>query len=555
MNRKSIVAALVALLLVVVLAAPAFGSGQPESAKAASSQTMEVTLAIGAAPPQKEGLPLQKYLEDMFKFKFKLVAYDAKERDRQLSVMFAAGEIPDILSATFAQMVQWYDKGIIRELPLSLIKANMPAFAKWTDEIDPTLWNYTKWKGKQVGITNASANGGYSIPIVWRTDLLKAAGMTKAPETVAEWEDALKKMKSAKGISPLSAPGFQTDPTQIGNWFGPIFGAYGALPGLWLKKADGKVVFFFEDPGYLAALKTLAAWYKAGLIDPEWVTTAASDRSGTTEDLFVKFARGKIAVLYNVDHTDFKPWDWYDNEVQSLASAEETARWQAYNEGWEKTKAFEVWTVGAPPKGPAGLNGTYKTTLYSNAIVIGSKNDDARAARLLGYLETIATNPEVYVRIFAGGPGDFEVNTEPLDWKSSPTGKTYHWSQAILDMDAGKRAKDDHHYSVWSGGYFGPFVHWSPNIKYIWYGDVLEERDKLAKTIAKYPGYNAAFALPLPSATQAPDLNRVVAEFTMKAISGGYGDIDGAYQSALASWKKGGGDVLTKEANDLHGGK
>ena len=539
--------------IAVMLAGPVFAEGGSEATGAGDSETLTVTLALGTGAPEKEGLPLQAYLEEKFNFKFNLVEYDSKERERQLSMMFASNEIPDILRTDFVRMVQWYEKGIIRSIPKDLLNKNMPNFVKWTNELDPRLWNYTQIKGVQVGITNTNANGGYSIPIMWNTAMLDEIGYSKAPETIQEWEDALKKIADERDISPISAPGYQSDLTRIGNWFAPIFGAYGCSPGLWVKKDNGKVVYFFEDPGYIQAVKLLNSWYEDGLIDQEWVTTPSSDRTGTTEDLYVKFAREKLALLYSESHIEYRPWEWYDNEIMALEAAEESARWQAYHDDWESTKALEVWTAGPPPKGPLG-QGTFLTVPYSGALVFGSQSDDAKLARLLNYLEVAATDPEVYVSMMAGGPSDRDFNTDELDWPGSPTGKTYHWSENIINMDAGKMAKDDHHYRAWGLGYFSPWVHWHPNIKYIWYGDVLTDRDKLAQSIGKYPGYLNAFVIPLPSETEYPDLVRVVQEFTMKAINGSFGDLDAEYSKVLATWKKNGGDVLAKEANDLYGG-
>jgi hypothetical protein len=340
---------------------------------------------------------------------------------------------------------------------------------------------------------------------------------------------------------------------QIGNWFGPIFGAYGCFPGQWQRKA-GDLVYFFEDPGFLPAVKLLSNWYAAGLVDPEWVTTAASDRAGTTEDLFVRFAKGDIAVLYNVGHADFRPWDRFNNEQMTLVGAEASSRWQAYNPGWESTTAFgDAWTAGRPPVGPSGASGNLRTTAAAFALMIGSHADDARTARLLNYLEVMATDPEAYLANFAGPPGVYDVVLDVTEMPDSPTGKTYVFNKYEAEMNAGTRPKDDNYRKVWGSGYFSPWVHWHPNIQYIWAGHTLKGRTSLAEEIADFPGYSNAFILPLPSRAEYADLDRIVAEFTAKAITGAYRDIDAEYARALGSWKRNGGDVLTGEANELYG--
>lgn len=93
-----------------------------------------------------------------------------------------------------------------------------------------------------------------------RADWLKEAGL-EAPETVDEWHTALTAFKEMGCPAPFT----WNDKAYGGN--NPIAYAYGT-PGEFVVD-DGKVVYGPAKPEYKEFLKTMAQWYKEGLIDKD----------------------------------------------------------------------------------------------------------------------------------------------------------------------------------------------------------------------------------------------------------------------------------------------
>ncbi|NLP46749.1 MAG: extracellular solute-binding protein [Epulopiscium sp.] len=100
-------------------------------------------------------------------------------------------------------------------------------------------------------------------PIV-RKDWLDDLGL-EIPETIEEWEVALKGFRDKKGAeAPFACRLFQLNLSSI------FMGAYGIKSGFYQE--DGKVKYGFIEPGYKEYLTLLNRWYKEGLIDKNFAT-------------------------------------------------------------------------------------------------------------------------------------------------------------------------------------------------------------------------------------------------------------------------------------------
>ncbi len=520
--------------------------GETDEVKAEGDmdEVFEIMWIPFGVPPEEEGLYPQTYLENKFNVKIELIQIDPQARDQQLGIMFATGVIPDFIQHNLPRLYEYVNQGFVREIPVEMIKKHMPTFNKWTMEMDDKLFEYSSIQGKNYGLPMPNENGKYVAPMIWRTDWLKAIGYDKAPQTLEEYEDAFYKFRNEdpnksgkKDTYALTNP--SDSATQ--NWFTPIFGAYGAIPGMWMLKGNQVVNGFAED-GTLEAVKLLNKWYKDGIIDLEWVTDMSADRSGGPGDIATKFANGRIGFIYHFGTGEYK---WYDEPIDVVA-AEVTGRWQQYNQGWPDSSWDEVYTAGDAPKGPGG-QGVTKGGMVGNYAMFGANVSEKKMIRLLQMCEAITTDPETYLTGIGGEEG---VHREAHKTEHSPIGITYKWSQNAIDEMDGKAPKNLT--KIGSSSYFTPWVHWNKNVRFLWYADVLYERAVLSEQIATGPGYESPIKVPLPSVSEYPDLNKIIDEFIMKAILGEVGDVDSAYQDAVNKWMKAGGEQLIKEANELY---
>ena len=540
---RTILTALLALLMVL----PACGAGFAEQADPGFEETLDILYVYGSAtPPEEEGLYVEKYLEDKFNVNITYPYIDPQQKEQQLAVMFASGEVPDFLWVNdLATLTTYVDQGFIREIPLEKIQQLMPTYYQWTLEISENIFDYSNFDGKNYAFPKPNAAGHYVDPMVFRKDWLDKIGFEGTPTTLEDYEKVFYAFANEdpdgngqKDTYALTAPGSAQN-SGATNWFTPIFGAFGTIPGYYLEY-EGKIVNGFEHPGYLPAVKLLAKWYADGVIDPEWLTDVGVDRTGGVGDIPTKFAEGRIGFLYDMSATEYK---WSEERVDRV-SAEIMSVWQAHND-WQNQTFETAWVMGDAPKGEMG-QGTSKIGAVGEFAAIGALTDDAKMERILKMFEAITTDPETYVATLCGQEG---VHHELEDCPASPTGKTAYWTdefQAELNGEAEKNLS-----KIGTSSFFNPFFHWSDHIKFYYAGNILAERQELSDLYAKGPGYENLVKVKLPSEADYPDLPKVVDEFTMNAISGRFEDIDAEYQKTWEVWKSNGGDILSQEANEL----
>jgi len=158
---------------------------------------------------------------------------------------------------------------------------------------DGVIWN-PLWRGDRLyGLawTNGPAYNSDSVGWI-RQDLLDKVGM-KAPETLDELTEVLRALKKSK----LTAFGIPANQGLISwkNSLDPIFGAFGAIPGIWRRWSGGDQLEYGSiQPGVKEALKVLRSWYAEGLIDPDYYTYGPGPS-------WQQVAQGRVGVF-------FGPW-------------------------------------------------------------------------------------------------------------------------------------------------------------------------------------------------------------------------------------------------------
>jgi len=159
----------------------------------------EVTLEVAAwkgNAAEPAGLPelIKTFEQANPGIKIKLSYVSRNDFDTAVSPRLAGGNSPDVVMADMALMRQWARAGLLSELDKG----------DWFAKIDPTLREaLSKGKGNFVFPLEVIGIGNFV-----NMDLLKKAGIDKAPQTVDEVKAACKAL-NASGIQPMvMAPGF-----------------------------------------------------------------------------------------------------------------------------------------------------------------------------------------------------------------------------------------------------------------------------------------------------------------------------------------------------------
>jgi putative aldouronate transport system substrate-binding protein len=205
--------------------------------------------------------------------------------NEQFNLMIASGNLPDIIESDFTKYPGGPEKAISDKVLIKLndvIDKNAPNLKKYLDEHpdfkreivtdDGTIYVFPG-----IGIGNNSVSSG----LVLRNDWLKELGLA-VPETIDDWTNVLRQFKEKKSIKiPFTL--------RLGDLNKELFnGAYGI--GWEFYQDNGKIKYGPYEAGYKNYLTQLNAWYKEGLIDPDFATQDA-------KSLDAKITNGSAGAL------------------------------------------------------------------------------------------------------------------------------------------------------------------------------------------------------------------------------------------------------------------
>ena len=184
------------------------------------------------------------------------------QANENLNLLIASGELPDIIEADWLSRNP--EECIANNTIISLndlIDTQAPNLKKFleenpdidkaikTDQNNYYVFPFIRGSGDSKMLTNTS---GFIMRKDWLDDL--GLGM---PETIDDWEKALKAFKDKKGA---------TEPLVITtSEMSYISGAFNAPNGFFVE--DGKVKYGPVQDGYKDFLATMKRWYQEGLID------------------------------------------------------------------------------------------------------------------------------------------------------------------------------------------------------------------------------------------------------------------------------------------------
>lgn len=339
---------------------------------------LEITWAGHAdtTPPAEEGTPYQKYLEEKWNVKITPLNITHMEQEAW-DLYFASGDTADYISNPGARYNMLIDQALVRPIPYEWLETYAPHWMEKTyemvgsEELTRQMLTYTDgnvYCMPYIAYTAAFPFGSYI-----RTDWLENVGMD-IPETIDEFHDVIKAFveNDPDGNGENDTLGINGANGQ----FHYVFGAYGIMRNTYNLNDDGTVTYTSVEEPYKNALKTLAAWYAEGLIDPE---TFTDDRAKLRE----KWSSGRIGVM------DDNAW-WGESSrgnnsvFAMLQNRDPNAKITFY-------KAFT---------GPDGLSGAsygFPSITGQACVLFGADTTDEEVIRIMQMKESM-TYTEEYIR-------------------------------------------------------------------------------------------------------------------------------------------------------------
>lgn len=182
------------------------------------------------------------------------------------NLMLADQDYPDVMNVKGSQIEQFYADGVIIQLN-DIIDEYMPNFKAFL-EANPDIDKMIKSDDGiyyYIPLVMEDASMGCTYGVFARKDWMEELGITM-PETIAEWHDALVKIKDAKGVAPIVSSAKNL------LHYGAFLNAY--CPDMngsnyYSLDENGKVFFIPATDEYREFLTTMSQWYKEGLINPD----------------------------------------------------------------------------------------------------------------------------------------------------------------------------------------------------------------------------------------------------------------------------------------------
>ncbi|MDO3412487.1 extracellular solute-binding protein [Saccharibacillus sp. CPCC 101409] len=386
-------------LLTGVLSACGGGDAGKEAEASDPSKPVELDwLGYNSYAQPDPNADIVKMVEEKFNAKFNIWYVDAQQWNDQVNVKFAAGEIPDVLQIR-EQIPKYVANGILAEISEDDIRKYAPTYAKVIDDYDASLWNTVKYEGKIYGLPSINLNGDYPQAMIWRKDWLDKVGIDKIPETLDEFETALKKFRNEDpdGNGKKDTYGMSDYALRY------IMGAYGmpADQANYVLK-DGKIEFAAVQPEMKEALALLNKWYKEELIDPEFITGENTGGYWADSQAFYNNRIGLTGngMFYHWRNELFGDGDEGGGQYQNFKKAQPDG---------------EI-AFGVPPVGPDGQSGAPQWGVNSVPLGITPKaaEDPRKVQTILTMLETSFTDYDYYTTVLRGEEG--------VDWKEETDG-------------------------------------------------------------------------------------------------------------------------------------
>ncbi|MDF2924635.1 MAG: ABC-type sugar transport system periplasmic component-like protein [Paenibacillaceae bacterium] len=269
--------ALAALLPVGALAGCSTeGAQEPGEAAQASQKPVEqkkytIKLFSSRNTPNPDSEVMKLIQEKIGGHTLSVTSVLDNEYNERMNLFFASNELPDVFSSNGQLTILQNATAKFTEEEYKTYMPHIYASAlKQYGSMGMTkqaVFDRFSVDGKLAGVFSGHMEVTYPYGILIRKDKFDEVG-SPVPSTLAEWEAFLKAYKQKY---PNKYPITGKAKTNMAQSFYPFLAAYGVSYEKWHLR-DNQLIYGPFLPEMREALSMLQGWYKAGYINPEWVT-------------------------------------------------------------------------------------------------------------------------------------------------------------------------------------------------------------------------------------------------------------------------------------------
>ncbi|WP_054023588.1 hypothetical protein [Bacillus sp. FJAT-28004] len=273
MKRKNVVSAIMAMIVAMgLLAGCSSGtntSKTEETNKPADPKKYTIKIFSSRIQPNPDSEAMKAISEKLGHHLEVTAVPDTSYQDK-LNLYYASNDLPDVFGITSEEIkkngtAKFTVEDLEKYMPL-MYEAATKQYKEYGYDIQE-MWDRFSVDGKLATISMGNKELTYPYGLVIRQDLLDEFGL-QLPKTLNDWEVFLKAYKQKYPDKyPITARGKDL----IYQSFYTFIAAFGTSYDSWQKK-DNQLVFGPFIPEMRDALELLSSWYKAGYINPEWIT-------------------------------------------------------------------------------------------------------------------------------------------------------------------------------------------------------------------------------------------------------------------------------------------
>lgn len=270
-----------------------------------------------------------RYLLDRYGIELKhmwILQGSAGDFDQRLNLSVLSGEVPDYfeIGGNVNMYRDFASSGVLMEVKPDFDRLANDHFKANQNVLDGLLWEAFKVNDRNYSIPNPKFRFQDNKSLFIRQDWLDALNL-QAPTTIEEMYEVAYAFTfgDPNGSGRNDTIGFGFDNT-IMSWMAsldPFFGAFGTLPGTWLKGIwieddAGNLVYPLFAGDAKGALAELNRWYRAGIVNQDFVTQ-------NEQALAQLVGSGSLGMYYG------SPWNptWPQPDTRVNAPG---AAWKAY---------------------------------------------------------------------------------------------------------------------------------------------------------------------------------------------------------------------------------
>ncbi len=250
----------------------------------------------------RDGSWIQRQVEERFGLRLHCGFFPAFSYDKQLMFSLMGGEGPDVFWVRdVKEAKKAAEQGFALELPWETIALHAPMLMRQINKHAAEAWLLSYWQGKNFGLPNFNLTySRYPSPGVWNKTWLTRVGIDHVPETLDEMEEALRRFRERDP----DGNGRRDTYGMCHRYFEEIFAAFGVIPTQWTLR-DGHMAWGATLPESRRALALLRRWYADGLILPDF--QALPPGNNEVRKYLFNGQVGYVAFWRMGDHYNFNP--------------------------------------------------------------------------------------------------------------------------------------------------------------------------------------------------------------------------------------------------------